>query len=197
MRRMLPLAIAALLPCAASAAKPVQSAEAGHAQVKIYRCTGDAGDVVLRDTPCEHGSEQEVRTMLKPKDPPPAPAVPPPPAPEPAVAPAAPPRVVVLRAPRPMYECVTPDGRERYTSDSPGGNPRWVPLWTLGVPVATAAGTWVRDECHALPQAEVCARLRDDRRELDRRYFNAQPSGKARLRLEKRALQARLDADCR
>src|SRR5690606_2943621 len=92
MRRMLPLAIAALLPCAASAAKPVQSAEAGHAQVKIYRCTGDAGDVVLRDTPCEHGSEQEVRTMLKPKDPPPAPAVPPPPAPEPAVAPAAPPR---------------------------------------------------------------------------------------------------------
>ncbi|HET7655384.1 MAG TPA: DUF4124 domain-containing protein [Luteimonas sp.] len=194
MRRILPVAMVALLPCAAWSAEVPPAAQAGQAQVKIYRCTDGAGDVVLRDTPCEQGSEQEVRTMLKPKDAPPAP--PPPPAPEPAAAPAAPPRVVVLRAPRPMYECVTPDGRERYTSDSPEGNPRWVPLWTLGVPMATHAGTWVRDDCHALPQAEACARLRDDRREIDRRYFNAQPSEQARLRLERRALQARLDADC-
>ena len=58
------------------------------------------------------------------------------------------------------------------------------------------AVTWVRDACHALPQAEVCARLRDERREVDRRYFNAQPSEQDVLRLRKRGLQARLQADC-
>jgi hypothetical protein len=30
-----------------------------------------------------------------------------------------------------MYECTTPDG-DRYTSEDGSGNPRWVPLWTLG-----------------------------------------------------------------
>jgi hypothetical protein len=155
----------------------------------------------------------------------------------PADAPApVPERVVIVQAPRPLYECVTPDG-ERYTSDTPEGNPRWVPLWTLGVPVAPypypypgtvgstslaithgnvhitsgrtvvtppvygpaayGAGTWIRDECHALPQAEVCARLRDRRDELDRRFFNAQPSERARLSVEERGIKARLAQDCR
>ena len=111
---------------------------------------------------------------------------------------APPPPVIVLRTPRPLYECVTPDGA-RYTSDTPEGNPRRLPAWTLGYPVLqratviepggldigygpggwrgsyrsgsvrdvivpTPAGygaeTWVRDACHPLPQAEVCARLR-------------------------------------
>ena len=43
----------------------------------------------------------------------------------------APPQVVMITAPRPLYECITPDG-ERYPSDSDQGNPRWVPLWTMG-----------------------------------------------------------------
>ena len=197
MRRTLPVAMVALLPCAAWSTEAPPAAQAGQAQVKIYRCTDDAGDVVLRDTPCKQGTEQEVRTMLKPKDPPPAPpAPPPPPAPEPVVAPAEPPRVVVLRAPQPMYECVTPDGRDRYTSDSPEGNPRWVPLWTLGINTGTNAGTWVRDHCYQLPRAEACARLVDRRREIDRRHFNAQPSQRAVLEVERRGLQARIDADC-
>ena len=50
---------------------------------------------------------------------------------EPPPAPVAPPQVVVVRTPQPMYECITPDG-ERYTSETGDGNPRWVPLWTLG-----------------------------------------------------------------
>ena len=85
--------------------------------------------------------------MLRPKDAPPrtptARRVPP-------VRDVEPPRVVVAYPPRAMYECSTPDG-ERYTSDNSEGNPRWVPLWTLGYPV------------HALPrrdQAGVDFRIR-------------------------------------
>src|SRR5690606_35968610 len=115
------LLAALLVPVGARAADPVT----------VYRCTDASGHVTLGDVPCAPGSTQQVRTMQRPVDGP-APAVAeivaPPPAREPAV-PA--PQVVVVHAPQPMYECVTPDG-ERYTSDTGDGNPRWVPLWTLG-----------------------------------------------------------------
>ena len=137
--------------------------------------------------------------MLQPKDAPPrptaqAPALPAPPSP------ATPPTLVVVRAPQPMYECTTPDG-ERYTSANPEGNPRWVPLWTLGWPVyegawTNTAGTWIRDACSALPQAEVCARLDDRRDEIRRRFFQAMPSERARLEVERRGIDARMDNDC-
>ena len=68
--------------------------------------------------------------MLRPKD---APYHPPPPAPVRVEAPAPAREVVVEHAPRPLYECVTPDGT-LYTSETPEGNPRWVPLWTLDLP---------------------------------------------------------------
>jgi hypothetical protein len=58
------------------------------------------------------------------------------------------------------------------------------------------AGTWIRDTRRAMPQAETCARLRDRRAAIERRFFNAMPSERARLDLEERALDARLDADC-
>src|SRR5690606_13909351 len=41
--------------------------------------------------------------------------------------------VVVRNPPRPMFECVTPDG-ERYLSDSGEGNPRPAPVWFPGGP---------------------------------------------------------------
>src|SRR3546814_1773045 len=41
-------------------------------------------------------------------------------------------------------------------------------------------GYWVRDECHALPQREVCARLRDRREQIRQRRFNAQANERAR-----------------
>lgn len=170
-------------------------AQAAGNQVVVYRCIGEHGRVTLRDTPCAHGERQETRTMVRPA--PAAPAVPH--ADADAAAPverAAPrPRVVIVRepAPAPMYECTTPDNTT-YTSDSPEGNPRWVPMWTLGWPVP--AGTWVRDACRALPQAETCARLRDRRAEIERRFFNAMPSERARLEVEERGIDARLDADC-
>jgi len=192
------LAIAAACPGIASprqAAPAAQSTLATTAQVTVYRCIGADDSVTLRDTPCPKGERQETRAMLRPADAPPAPkrAA----EPERAAAASAPPpaRVVIVReaAPRPMYECTTPDNTT-YTSDSSEGNPRWVPMWTLGWPVP--AGTWVRDSCRAMPQAETCARLHDRRDAIERRFFNAMPSERARLELEERSLDARLDADC-
>ena len=222
-------ALVVLLACL-----PLRAAPAAD-EVTIYRCTDARGQLTLRDSPCPKGQAQEARSMLRPKD---APA--PPPAPRPRAATVQPTpaveRVVVVQAPRPLYECVTPDG-SRYTSDTADGNPRWVPLWTLGVPIAPypypypglvgrtslaithgrvhiggertvvappvygpatyGVGSWVRDSCHALPQADVCARLRDRRDEINRRFFNAQPSERDQLRVEERGVTARLAQDCR
>jgi hypothetical protein len=61
---------------------------------------------------------------------------------------------------------------------------------------AYGAGTWVRDDCHALPQADVCARLVDRRDVIRRRFFNAMPSERDVLRVEERGINARLDNDC-
>ena len=208
--------------------------------VTIYRCTDDQGQLSLRDTPCKAGEKEQVQTMRKPVDPPPAPATAAPPvaAPRTPVTPATP-QVVYIQPPRPVYECTTPDGTT-YTSDTPEGNPRWVPLWTLDYPVASGyeqrggyragvdvgggsvrgrvevgggyrrgggrpplvaggypAGTWVRDVCNALPQQEVCDRLRDRRYELDRQYNSALQSERHAIDKEQRAIDARIANDCR
>jgi hypothetical protein len=203
-------------------------ASAQSSEVRIYRCTDSAGKQTLRDTPCIKGQQQQVRAMIRPKD---AAAVKPP---TPASLPASVPRdsastqVVYLAPPRPMYECVTPDDK-RYTSDDNAGNPRWVPLWTLGYsavwpitslgsniggapprpgdgarpplgvinwPVASGGGQWIRDDCAMLPPADVCARLRDRRKDMRTRFFNAMPSERDVLRVEERTINARLDNDC-
>ncbi|WP_342316632.1 DUF4124 domain-containing protein [Lysobacter sp. FW306-1B-D06B] len=215
--------------------------------ITIYRCTDAQGRISLRDTPCRKGETQQTVEMLRPKDAPPA-------ARAPAATPAKPPaattpatRTVMVTPVRPMYECVTPDGN-RYLSDTSAGNPRWVPLWTLGYPtllphrpgfydggvraavsgqfrggdgrfdvsvgdrprpprppdgvpppgygVAYGAGTWVYDECHALPQAEVCARLRDERWTLGRRYNSALQSEREQIDQQQRGIDARLASDC-
>lgn len=223
---VLPLVAAAVLSAA-----PSPAARAGD-EVVIYRCTGPDGRLTLRDSPCDKGQRQETRTMLRPKDAPPRPSAPAAAAPAVAVTTR---EVVVVHAPRPMYECVTPDD-QRYLSDSPEGNPRAVPMWTLGAPLygrvpvsepgrvdfqvengrvsgnyrsgsvgtaivptpaAYGATTWVRDACYALPQADVCGRLRDRRGEIGRRYAIAQPSERAALAREERSLVARIDQDCR
>ena len=224
--RSLQLPALLIAACLAGAAPTARAAD----DVTIYRCVDAKGRLTLRDTPCAKGDRQEARTMARPKDAPPRPRE------VSSTSPAAPPTqsttVVMAYPPRPLYECITPDG-ERYTSDTPEGNPRWVPLWTLGYPVAPlqprteagvdfrignrhvaiaggshastgpvypiaayGAGGWVRDACYALPQAEVCDRVRDRRAEVRRRFFNAQPSERDVLRVEDRGLDARLDSDC-
>ena len=196
--------------------------------VTIYRCIDAKGHVTLRDSPCGAGEKQETRTMARPVD-----AAPRAPQARPAPVEAAPQpeRTTVIYQPRPLYECITPDN-VTYTSDTNDGNPRWVPLWTLGYPVyafpghhsgagfavsngnisisggshsgsgpyispaAYGAGTYVQDTCYALPQADVCARVRDRREEIRRRFFNAMPSERDVLRVEERGLNHRIDADC-
>lgn len=224
---MKPALALAMLACLGWAlASPVASAQSG--EVRIYRCTDGAGKQTLRDTPCPKGQQQQVRDMARPKDAPPMKTPDPLPVQAPAPQPPAPTQVVYLAPPRPLYECVTPDGK-RYTSDDNAGNPRWVPLWTLGYqavrpttslgsniggapprpdnpthlprgginwPVASGGGQWMRDTCAMLPPAETCSRLRDRRKAIRTRFFNAMPSERDVLRVEERGINARLDNDC-
>jgi hypothetical protein len=206
-------------------------ARASAQDVTIYRCIGAAGALTLRDSPCAKGETQEVRSMQRPRDPAPGtvPAVKP--APPPAVVPTREVQVIYRTPARPMYECVTAEGK-RYISDNGEGNPRSVPLWTLGYPmwsyrngpggggvkppgdhapdgrpprpdrpyrpgiVVPGGYTWVRDECHELPQEEVCSRLSDRRYEIMRRYNSALQSEIRQLELEQRGIDARIANDC-
>ena len=229
---------------------PLAATGASAQEITIYRCTDAQGQLALRDTPCKKGETQQTREMQRPKDAPPAVrrAASAPRA-TPATASAASATHYVATAPaRPMYECVTPDGN-RYLSDTRAGNPRWVPLWTLGYPgvgllpyrppfnpghvranvqgdfnggngrvsvsvgdrppprppdgapppasvASLRTGTWVYDECHAPPQGEGCARLRDERWELGRRYNSALQSEREEIDRQQRGLDARLASDC-
>src|SRR5690606_11486772 len=91
---------------------------------------------------CLPGERQQAREMLRPTHPPPRPAEGAVPAPTPPASsdtrPAATPEPMGI-APPPLYRCTTPDGAQ-YISDSADGNPRWVPLWTLGYPVIIGPG---------------------------------------------------------
>ncbi|GGJ97326.1 DUF4124 domain-containing protein [Luteimonas terricola] len=228
--------------------------------VTIYRCTDAGGQVVIGNVPCADGARQDVRSMMRPVDGEPAPVPAAPPAPDPAPVPSV--HYVVAQPPQPLYECVRPDGSV-YESDSGDGEPRWVPLWTMGYPVGIGAGhrgrpghggrgdtgsrgqtqsagsglsappisrisipsdpprpdpgsvgnrprpphgghgwpggagTWERDQCHVLPAAETCARMKDRRDDIRTRFFNAQQRERDTLRVEERGLNARIDRDCR
>lgn len=119
-RFVLPL----LLVPAAAAAQP----QAASDEITLYRCSDADGGVAIQDFPCADGERQQLRTLQRPQDPPPA-AAPPVQDATAAPAPALPPVEVIVRdAPRPMFECITPDG-ERYLSDRGDGNPRPAPLW--------------------------------------------------------------------
>ncbi len=58
------------------------------------------------------------------------------------------------------------------------------------------SGYWAHDDCHALPQRETCARLRDRREQIRERFFNAQANERATLDKEERGINARLAEDC-
>ncbi len=194
--------------------------------VTIYRCVGPDGALALRDSPCVKGETQQVRSMTRPKDPAPGTAPTATPRPPTATAPVREVQVIYRTPPRPMYECVTAEG-DHYTSDNREGNPRSVPVWTLGYPmwshrnggrgpktphgpsgspgsshpprpgmVLPVGTVWVRDECHALPQEEICSRLSDRRYEIIRRYNSALQSERRQLELEQRGIDARIANDC-
>src|SRR5690606_34396919 len=128
-----PARIALLLPVACMAAWALaalaQDGGAGGGDVTIYRCTGADGQVVIGNVPCAQGDAQQVRSMARPVDAPPAP--------DPGPAPAAPPapdpvvQYVQVQAPQPLYECVREDG-STYVNDTGIGEERWVPIWGFG-----------------------------------------------------------------
>lgn len=196
--------------------------------VTVYRCTDGAGNVSLRDTPCPKGQREQSKDMQRPVDPKPIPVVRVAPAPvQPTMIAGT--RVVYVEAPRALYQCTTPDG-DRYTSENADGNPRWVPLWTVGYPaiwprnplgdrvgaprpqppsdgpgppdyppmvgLTHAPGTWVRDHCVQLPEAQACEQLRERQRELRKEWFNAMPTRRAEVAEEERVLGERVARTC-
>ena len=126
------LSAAFVLPMLAAIAASTARAD----DVTIYRCIDAHGHLTLRDTPCASGEKQQTRSMVRPKDSPAPPITAPEAQPQRYDAPPAP-QIVMIAPARPLYECVTPDGK-RYPSDSDQGNPRWVPLWTLDYPMVPA-----------------------------------------------------------
>ncbi|GAB2503761.1 DUF4124 domain-containing protein [Lysobacter humi (ex Lee et al. 2017)] len=71
------------------------------------------------------------------------------------------------------------------------------PGTVIAMPYAyPAAGAWVRDPCAALPQGEVCVRLRDRRDALDRRYYSALQGERDAILREERGIDARLAQEC-
>lgn len=121
----IPRVLAWSLLCIAVCVAPATVAQ----DVTVYRCVDAKGHVSLRDTPCKTDEKQETRTMARPVDAKPRPVQAR--AEEPIFEEPIHREVTYVSPPRPLFECITPDG-EAYTSDTGDGNPRWVPLWTLG-----------------------------------------------------------------
>ena len=140
----------------------------------MHRCTDPKGNVTLQDEPCPKGSEDEPRTMVRPKDPPikttSTRVIQAPPAldlyaeqeqqqPQPELIP-----------PPPMYYCTSYDGIERY-SESYDPNPRCEPLVlyypypTTLTPSQALGCRWVEDSCVRLSDDAACERWREQRKE--------------------------------
>ncbi|MCL7715440.1 DUF4124 domain-containing protein [Stenotrophomonas mori] len=194
--------------------------------VRVYRCVAADGTVALQDAPCDGGLRQQVRDLPRPQPPPrpaPAPSTPPQPQPierEVRIVTVQPPQPL-YECLAPDGERYTSDdglGRPRWvplwvTGHGPlprharasvsghfGGGSGGIAVQggtgpTRPLP-ALAGGTWVRDSCHPLPAQEACARLRDHRWTLVRRYHSALQSERQALTREQRGIEARLDRDC-
>ena len=86
---------------------------------------------------------------------------------------------------------------EASPTHGPGPGPGQRPPPAAGVGLSVPAGNiLVRDTCHALPPQEACARLRDQRWELDRRYNSALQGERDAITREQRGIDARLQQDC-
>lgn len=200
-------------------------AATGTDSVRIYRCTTRGSPLTLQSAPCSSG-RQQVLEMQRPQDPPgranPAPQSRAAPAPELPIRDI---RAVSVQPPQPMYECVSADGK-RYTHDTAEGDLRLLPIWVYGHPlgplrprpgprpasplpahrpdaqappstiIVPSPSVWVRDQCQALPQREVCTRLNDRRWALIKRYNSAMSGERKQLTREQHAIEERMDRDC-
>ena len=143
------------------------ASKAGDPTVTLHRCTDAKGKVTWQDDACPPGSEDVVREMIRPQDPPrrarkPAPAAPVVAAPSPEPAPA---RRELLPPPA-LYRCTSYDGDERY-SESYDPNPRCEPIVVYYPypnyvnPTQGLSCRWVEDSCVRLSDHAACERFRN------------------------------------
>ncbi|WP_343212517.1 hypothetical protein [Arenimonas sp. GDDSR-1] len=126
-------------------------------EIRVYRCTDKSGNSRLQDSACRPGEIQEIRTMQRPVDAPPAATAPKPPQSD------APATNASLHIPIPpvpeLYQCTDFDGKSR-DSEHIDVNRRCVPLWVLGYQGNSQACRWVEDSCVRYEGDALCERWR-------------------------------------
>ena len=117
----------------------------------VYRCQDAGGRITLQDEPCPAGQQQSARSMVRPRDPAPAPRGP---EREPEPVGAAPPPMDYGQGlpfpPPPLFQCTDFDGAVRF-SETYDPNTRCVPLPVLGANVVLTASTKIIDVTGAEP----------------------------------------------
>ena len=168
-----------------------QGSKAGEAVVTLHRCTDAKGKVTWQDDACPKGSEDVVREMIRPQDPPKSARKPKPPAPVVVAPPAEPaPPLRELLPPPAMYKCTTYDGNERY-SESYDPNPRCEPIVVYYPypnyvnPTQGLSCRWVEDSCVRLTDRAACEHFRAKQKEavslLQRSFSDTQEYRKSEL----------------
>jgi hypothetical protein len=166
------------------------ASRAAEPTVVLHRCTDAKGKVTWQDDACPAGSEDVVREMIRPQDPPKRARPKPPPAPvvlAPEPAPAPPPRVV---PPPAIYQCTSYDGKERF-SESYDPNPRCEPIVVYYPypnyvnPTQGLSCRWVEDSCVRLSDRAACDHFRSKKVEaaslLQRAFSDTQEYRKSEL----------------
>jgi len=164
--------------------------KAGEATVVLHRCTDAKGKVTWQDDACPAGSEDVVREMIRPQDPPKRARSKPAPAPvlvAPEPEPAPPPRVL---PPPAIYQCTSYDGKERF-SESYDPNPRCEPIVVYYPypnyvnPTQGLSCRWVEDSCVRLSDRAACEHFRSKKVEaaslLQRAFSDTQAYRRSEL----------------
>ena len=134
----------------------------------VYRCQDAGGRITLQDEPCPAGQQQSARSMVRPRDPAPAPRTPEREGEPGPVDAALPPPMDYGQGlpfpPPPLFQCTDFDGSQRFSEDY-DPNTRCVPLPVLGYDVrgsSAAAGTcrWVTESCVRLDDDSACEQFR-------------------------------------
>jgi hypothetical protein len=165
-------------------------ARADEPTVVLHRCTDAKGKITWQDDACPPGSEDVVREMIRPQDPPKQALAKPPPAPvvaAPEPAPPPPPRVI---PPPAIYQCTSYDGKERF-SESYDPNPRCEPIVVYYPypnyvnPTQGLSCRWVEDSCVRLSDRAACEHFRTKKVEaaslLQRAFSDTQEYRKSEL----------------
>lgn len=169
----------------------------------VYRCQDAKGRVTLQDEPCPAGQQQSERSMVRPRDPAPAPAAAPSPQAPPVEA-TPPPEDLgygLPFPPPPIFQCTDFDGSARF-SENYDPNTRCVPLPVLGYDVrgsSAAAGTcrWVTESCVRLSDDAACDQFKAKLKQARSDALHAFSDTAAYHKSEVRRLDAIVSESCR